>query len=166
MCLTSSGGIPLFSRQRGEGDTMTFSKIASLNGIHMFLKSQDIKLLNTDLPDTTIMWKEFEQSIALIVIASGTTKYVLNKFLDAVFGAMILFVGIEELKSTKNIEKLKKDMRLCSPVVDSLLQCIDVGDGIYSKTDIINMTECIMCQEYNVLQRDTWNVWILYMAVF
>ncbi|XP_029034503.1 protein fuzzy homolog [Osmia bicornis bicornis] len=152
MCLTSSGGIPLFSRQRGEGDTMTFSKIASLNGIHMFLKSQDIKLLNTDLPDTTIMWKEFEQSIALIVIASGTTKYVLNKFLDAVFGAMILFVGIEELKSTKNIEKLKKDMRLCSPVVDSLLQCIDVGDGIYSKTDIINMTECIMCQEYNVLQ--------------
>ncbi|XP_003492221.1 protein fuzzy homolog isoform X1 [Bombus vosnesenskii] len=152
MCLTSTGGIPLFSRQKGEGDTMTFSKIASLYGIHMFLKSQNIKLLNTNLPDTTIMWKEFEQSITLIVIASGTTKSVLDKFLNAVFGAMILFVGIEELKNTKNIEKLKKDMRLCSPIVDSLLQCLDVGDGICSKTDIINMTECIMCQENNLFQ--------------
>lgn len=118
----------------------------------MFLKSQNIKLLNTNLPDTTIMWKEFEQSITLIVIASGTTKSVLDKFLNAVFGAMILFVGIEELKNTKNIEKLKKDMRLCSPIVDSLLQCLDVGDGICSKTDIINMTECIMCQENNLFQ--------------
>ncbi|XP_076226682.1 fuzzy planar cell polarity protein-like protein isoform X3 [Nomia melanderi] len=152
MCLTSSGGIPLFSRQKGEGDTMTFSKIASLNGIHMFLKSQDIKLLYTDLPDTTVMWKEFDQSITLIVIANGTTKYVLNQFLDAVFGAMILFVGIDELKSAKNIEKLKKDVRSCSPLVDNLLQCLDVGDGISLKTDIINMTECIMCLENNLLQ--------------
>lgn len=131
---------------------MTFSKIASLNGVHMFLKSQDIKLLYTDLPDTTIMWKEFEQSITLIVIASGTTKYILDKFLDAIFGAMILFVGIDEIKSTKNIEKLKKDMRLCSPIVDSLLQCLDAGDGISLKTDIVNMTECIMCDENNLLQ--------------
>ncbi|XP_076655755.1 fuzzy planar cell polarity protein-like protein isoform X2 [Halictus rubicundus] len=117
MCLTSSGGIPLFSRQKGEGDPMTFSKIASLN-----------------------------------VIANGTTKYILNEFLDAVFGAMILFVGIDELKSAKNIEKLKKDMRSCSPLVDNLLQCLDAGDGISLKIDIINMTECIMCLENNVLQ--------------
>ncbi|XP_053980466.1 protein fuzzy homolog isoform X1 [Hylaeus volcanicus] len=152
MCLTSSGGIPLFSRQKGEGDSMTFSKIASLNGVHMFLKSQDIKLLCTDLPDTTIMWKEFERSITLIAIANGTTKYILNKFLDAIFGAMILFVGIDEIKSAKNIEKLKKDMRLCSPIVDNLLQCLDAGDGISLKTDIVNMTECIMCDENNLLQ--------------
>ncbi|CAL7934782.1 unnamed protein product [Xylocopa violacea] len=152
MCLTSTGGIPLFSRQKGEGDTMTFSKIASLYGIHMFLKSQNIKLVNTNLLDTTIVWKEFEQSITLIVIANGATRNVLNKLLDAIFGAMILFIGIEELKSTKNIEKLKKDIRLCTPIVDSLLQCLDAGDGICSKTDIINMIECIMCQENNLFQ--------------
>lgn len=131
---------------------MTFSEIASLNGIHMFLKSQNIQLLNTDLSDTTILWKEFEESIILIAIASGATKYVLHKFLDAVFGAMILFVGIEELKNTRNMEKLKKDMRLCSPIIDRLLQCLDAGDGICSKTDIVNMTECIVCQENNLLQ--------------
>lgn len=117
----------------------------------MFLKSQDVELLSTDLPDTTIVWKEFEQSVTLIVIANGTTKYVLYKFLDAIFAAMILFVGIEELKSARNIEKLKKDMRLCGPIVDSLLQCLNVGDGICSKTDIVNMTECMICPENNLL---------------
>lgn len=152
MCLTSSGGIPLFSRQKGEGDTMTFSKIASLNGVHMFLKSQDIKLLNTELPDTTIVWKEFQQSVTLIVIASGATKYVLDKFLDTIFGAIVLFVGINEIRSGKNIERLKRDMRLCTPIIDRLLECLDVGDRICAKTDIVNMTECIICQENCLLQ--------------
>ncbi|XP_014613419.1 PREDICTED: protein fuzzy homolog isoform X2 [Polistes canadensis] len=62
MCLTSSGGIPLFSRQKGDKEMITFSKMASLNGVHMFLKTQNMKLLNTDLPDTAIVWKEYEQN--------------------------------------------------------------------------------------------------------
>ncbi|XP_011334033.2 protein fuzzy homolog isoform X2 [Ooceraea biroi] len=152
MCLTSSGGIPLFSRQKGDSDTMTFSKIASLNGVHMFLKSQDIALLNTDLPDTTVAWKEYEQCIILIAMASGVTKYVLDKFLDSTFGAMVLFTGIDEIRNTKNIERLKKDMRLCSPIIDRLMDCLDVGDRISTKTDIVNMTECIISSENHLLQ--------------
>lgn len=131
---------------------MTFSKIASLNGVHMFLKSQDITLLNTDLPDTTVVWKEFEDCIILIVIANGVTKYVLDKFLDATFGAMVLFTGIDEIKNTKNIERLKKDMRLCGPIIDRLMDCLDIGDKISAKTDMINMTECIISPENYLLQ--------------
>lgn len=131
---------------------MTFSKIASLNGIHMFLKSQDITLLNTDLPDTTVVWKEFEDCIILIVIASGVTKYVLDKFLDATFGAMVLFTGVDEIKNTKNIERLKKDMRLCGPIIDKLMDCLDIGDKISAKTDMVNMTECIISPENHLLQ--------------
>ncbi|XP_029674754.1 protein fuzzy homolog isoform X2 [Formica exsecta] len=164
MCLTSSGGIPLFSRQKGDSDTMTFSKIASLNGIHMFLKSQDISLLSTDLPDMTVIWKEFEQCIILIAIASGVTKYILDKFLDATFGAMVLFTGIDEIKNSKNIERLKKDMRLCSSIIDSLMDCLDIGDKISTKTNMINMTECIISE--NILLQDLWNIWTQYMDVF
>ncbi|XP_072746694.1 protein fuzzy homolog isoform X2 [Anoplolepis gracilipes] len=152
MCLTSSGGIPLFSRQKGDCDTMTFSKIASLNGVHMFLKSQDISLLSTDLPDMTVIWKEFEQCIILIAIASGVTKYILDKFLDATFGAMVLFTGIDEIKNCKNIERLKKDMRLCSSIIDSLMDCLDIGDKISTKTNMVNMTECIISSENILLQ--------------
>lgn len=131
---------------------MTFSKIASLNGVHMFLKSHDITLLSTDLPDVTVVWKEFERCIILIAIASGVTKYVLDKFLDATFGAMVLFTGIDEIKNTKNIERLKKDMRLCSPIIDRLMDCLNIGDKISTKTDMINMTECIISPESHLLQ--------------
>ncbi|XP_014613417.1 PREDICTED: protein fuzzy homolog isoform X1 [Polistes canadensis] len=152
MCLTSSGGIPLFSRQKGDKEMITFSKMASLNGVHMFLKTQNMKLLNTDLPDTAIVWKEYEQSIILIIIANGATKYTLNKFLDVAFGAMVLFVGIDEIKNAKNIERLKKDLRGCNPIIDRLLECLDIGDRICTKTDIINMTECIILYENHLLQ--------------
>lgn len=118
----------------------------------MFLKSQDVALLSTDLPDTTVVWKEFEQCIILIAIASGVTKYVLNRFLDATFGAMVLFAGIDEIKNTKNIERLKKDMRLCGPIIDRLMDCLDIGDKISAKTDMINMTECIVSSENHLLQ--------------
>ena len=153
LCFTSLHFIVLFRCLRFDNNLqMTFSKIASLNGVHMFLKSQDITLLSTDLPDVTVAWKEFERCIILIAIASGVTKYVLDKFLDATFGAMILFTGIDEIKNTKNIERLKKDMRLCSPIIDKLMDCLDIGDKISMKTDMINMTECIISLENHLLQ--------------
>jgi len=130
---------------------MTFSKIASLNGVHMFLKSQNITLLNTDLPDTVVVWKEYEQCIILIAMASGVTKYMLDKFLDAIFGAMVLFTGIDEIRNSKNIERLKKDMRLCSPIIDRLMDCLDIGDR-NTKINIVNMTECIISSENHLLQ--------------
>ncbi|KAF7994517.1 hypothetical protein HCN44_003989 [Aphidius gifuensis] len=112
MCLTSSGGIPLFTRKKGEINAMTFTKMASLNGVQMFLKSQNIKLINTLLPDMTVVWKEFADSITLITIASGTTKLVLDNFLNAVFNSMIFVAGIDEIKNPRNIEKLKKELRI------------------------------------------------------
>ncbi|XP_015594332.1 protein fuzzy homolog isoform X2 [Cephus cinctus] len=152
MCLTSSGGIPIFARKKGEGDMMTFSKMASLNGVHMFLKSQNMELLNTNMPDTTVVWKEYEECITLIAIASGTTKRVLNQFLDAVFSAMILVVGIDDIKNPRNVERLKRDLRICNPIIDRLLECLDVGDRISTKTDLVDLTESIMCPENHLLQ--------------
>ncbi|XP_066597945.1 protein fuzzy homolog [Prorops nasuta] len=152
MCLTSAGGIPIFARQKGDGDAITFSKMASLNGVHMFLKSQNINLFCTDLPDTTVVWKEFENSIILIIIASGATKYVLDKFLNSVFSAMVFFVGIDEIRNLKNVEKLKKDLRFCNPIIDRFLECLDVGEKISARTDFVNMIECVMPSENHLLQ--------------
>ncbi|XP_012281102.1 protein fuzzy homolog isoform X1 [Orussus abietinus] len=152
MCLTSAGGIPVFTRRKGEGEMMTFSKMASLNGVHMFLKSQNADLLVTYMPDTTVVWKEFEGCITLIVMASGTTKYVLDKFLTLVFNAMVLVAGIDEIKNPRNLERLKKDLRVCNPIIDKLLECLDIGDRIGSKTDLIDMTESIMYTENHLFQ--------------
>lgn len=134
---------------------MSFSKVASLNGVHMFLKSQNIDLKDTETPDTCVVWKEFANSITLIAVASGTAKYVLERFLEAVFSAMILVAGIDEIKNLRNVERLKRDLRACNPIIDKLLECLDIGDRNSSKTDLIGMTSCILCPENYLLQAGT-----------
>lgn len=134
---------------------MTFSKVASLNGVHMFLKSQCIELLNTELPDATLVWKEFSESVTLIAAASGTTKYILRKFVEAVFSAMVLIAGMDEIKNLRNIERLKRDLRASNFIIDKLLDCLDIGDRSSSRIDFINMTDCILCPENHLLQAGT-----------
>ena len=131
---------------------MTFSKMASLNGVHMFLKTHNIELLNTDMPDTTVVWKEFKGCITLIVIASGTTKKVVDKFLDAAFNAMVLIVGLKDIEQPRSVERLKRDLRACYPIIDRLLECLDIGDRTGTKTDLVDLTDCIMCSENHLLQ--------------
>ncbi|KAL7296513.1 hypothetical protein TKK_0009948 [Trichogramma kaykai] len=152
MCLTSSGGIPLFVRKKGNGDLMTFSKMASLNGIHMFLKTHNIELLNTDMPDATIVWKEFHKCIILIAIANASTKKIIDELLEAVFNTMILFIGLKDIQQPRSVERLKRDLRSCYPVIDKLLECSDIGDAMGSKSDLIDLTNCIMCSENHLLQ--------------
>ena len=131
---------------------MTFSKMASLNGVHMFLKTLDVELLNTDVPDTAIVWKEFNDCITLIAIASGTTKQVINKLLDASFNSMVLIVGLKEIEQPRNVERLKRDLRICYPIIDKLMECLDISDKTGTKTDLVEFTNCIMCSENHLLQ--------------
>ncbi|KAJ8672488.1 hypothetical protein QAD02_003747 [Eretmocerus hayati] len=152
MCFTSSGGIPLFVRKKGDEDLIPYSKMASLNGVHMFLKSLNVELLSTDMPDTTVVWKEFRNCVTLIAIASGTTKLVIEKFLESVFSAMILFVGLKDIEQPRSVERLKRDLSSCYPVIDGLLECLDIGDKSTNKTDLIDLTSCIMCSENHLLQ--------------
>lgn len=131
---------------------MTFSKMASLNGVHMFLKTHNIELINTDTPDTTVVWKEFKGCITLIAVASGVTKQVIDKFLEVVFDTMILIVGLKDLEQPRSVERLKRDLRVCYPIIDRLLECLDIGDRAGTKTDLIDLTDCIMCSENHLLQ--------------
>lgn len=48
----------------------------------------------------------------LIGISTGCTTTVLDKLLQSVFNAVVLVVGIDEVKSQKNIERLKRELRV------------------------------------------------------
>ncbi|KAI5710557.1 hypothetical protein M8J76_003463 [Diaphorina citri] len=63
MCLTTSGGMPLFNRSYGNIDAFSFSSVASLNGVHMYGKSHNMLLKSTTTEDMTIVWREFENSV-------------------------------------------------------------------------------------------------------
>ncbi|GLH01213.1 LOW QUALITY PROTEIN: Fuzzy-like protein [Gryllus bimaculatus] len=137
MCLTSAGGLPLFTRKKGEGDLLPFSVVASLNGVHMFAKTQEIDLLSTATTETTFIWKEMEDSTEL-----------LEMLVSSVFQAMIMTVGIEEIRTCRNIERLKRELRACYPLVDRLLECLDTT----SRVDLLGLTEVILCHENISLQ--------------
>ncbi|XP_067009352.2 protein fuzzy isoform X4 [Anabrus simplex] len=148
VCLTSGGGLPIFTRKRGEGDPLPFSVVASLNGVHMFGKSQDVVLQNTSTQETTFVWKEMEDSVILIAAARGASSNLLEKLLVTVFHAMILVVGIEEIRAPKNADRLKRELRVCYPLVDRLLECLEST----SYTDLLGLDEVILCQENFMLQ--------------
>ncbi|KAK6629839.1 hypothetical protein RUM43_003659 [Polyplax serrata] len=161
-CLTSNGGLPLLVRCKGGAEPLSFSHIASLNGVHMFANSQDVELEDTVSEGLVICWKEYHNSLILIGMSSVVTSTVLREFLDSVFDAMVLSVGIDELVNLKNPERLKRELRIAYKVIDKLLENLETDDQIESKGRSINnkmscgslnnLVETILCQENQALQ--------------
>ncbi|KAK5643566.1 hypothetical protein RI129_007411 [Pyrocoelia pectoralis] len=153
LCITSNAGLPVFTRKKGNTESLPFSIMGSLNGVHMYAKSQRVTLLNSLMDDHCVAWKEFHDSIILIGVSSGCTIQVLNKLLESTFNAMVLTIGIEKIKTQRNTERLKRDLRMCYPLVDRLMESLDYGIATnkYS-SDIISMTETILCSENHLLQ--------------
>lgn len=148
MCVTSAGGMPLFTRHLGRVEPLPFSVIGSLNGVHLFSKSHGVQLLNTHTESSTVLWKEYEDSVVLIAVSALNDETVLIQLLDTIFAAMILTVGIEDLKSVKNVERLKRELRPCYLLVDKIMECLDFGDRyVGSSTQIFNCVETILCSE-------------------
>lgn len=66
VCLTTDGGIPLFTRTKGNLPQLPFPVIGSLNGVCMFANNQDVSLLNTVTDDAKVIWKVFNERCIII----------------------------------------------------------------------------------------------------
>lgn len=153
MCVTASGGMPIFSRHVGNVEPLSFSVVGSLNGVHLFSKSHGVKLISTQTETSTLIWKEYENSVVLIIISVLNEEEILSQVLDTVFAAMVLTVGIEDLRTIKNVERLKRELRPCYAVIDKILECLDFGDRcIGNSTQILKYVETILCSENPLLQ--------------
>jgi hypothetical protein len=53
-------------------------------------------------------------SVTLIAAACGASEMLLNQLLTSVFHVMVFAVGIDELRSTRNAERLKRELRVMS----------------------------------------------------
>ncbi|GLH01217.1 LOW QUALITY PROTEIN: Uncharacterized protein GBIM_07397 [Gryllus bimaculatus] len=118
----------------------------------MFAKTQEIDLLSTATTETTFIWKEMEDSVIIIAAACGVSTELLEMLVSSVFQAMIMTVGIEEIRTCRNIERLKRELRACYPLVDRLLECLDTT----SRVDLLGLTEVILCHE-NISLQDTFD---------
>uniref|UniRef100_A0A0V0GCA6 Uncharacterized protein n=1 Tax=Triatoma dimidiata TaxID=72491 RepID=A0A0V0GCA6_TRIDM len=152
ICVTSSGGLPLFNRSKGNIEQLPFPIVGSLNGVHMFGKSHGLHIESAETKNMTVVWKEYEASVILMAVAYLNGQKILTDILDAIFGSMILIVGIEEIKDIKNVERLKRELRACYPIIDKILECLDFGDrNSGGNTNILGLSETILCKENGTL---------------
>ncbi|XP_042201047.1 protein fuzzy homolog isoform X1 [Callorhinchus milii] len=114
LCLASSSGVPLYCRSKGRCRQLPFSVIGSLNGVHMFGSNQDVLLTSTCTENARVFWRVFHDSITLIVMTSqvDASDLYLSRLLHNVFSSMVLLIGQDDLVNIKNVERLKRDLRV------------------------------------------------------
>lgn len=92
---------------------LPFSTVGSLNGVHMFCKSQGALLQNVYLDDgTVVVWKDFENCFTMIGIGKNITEKVIVDLLYLAFNAMIYTIGLNEIKLNKNSEQMKRELKV------------------------------------------------------
>lgn len=150
VCLTTAGGVPLFTRTADDLKPLPFPVIGSLNGVHMFGSSHDVTLQSTVTEDAKIVWRVFHDSVTLIAIAQNddADDCHYSNLLNLVFNAMVLLVGIEEVINMKNVEKFKKEIKVCYNLVDRILGI----KGFWGFCQLTNAVEIIAAPENAVLQ--------------
>ena len=92
----------------------------------------------------------------LIGLVSGVTPEVLAEFLGIVFKSMVLCLGIDELTTIKNSERLKRELRVTYRLIDKLLEGLEPDDKVKTSKngntarsasgDIHSFVEVILCQ--------------------
>ncbi|XP_001654982.2 protein fuzzy homolog isoform X1 [Aedes aegypti] len=139
MCLTSDGGVPIYSKKKGDCENLPFSTIASLNGVHMFCKSQSVDLSITHLEEGMIIWKEYDGTLMMIGIAKGITEKVLRNLMNFSYYSMVFCVGIAAIKKIKNIDRFKRELKNCYTLIDQLLEVVE--------SDFFRYNEAVLCPE-------------------
>ena len=51
-------------------------------------------------------------SVVLVAAASCSSEVMLQKLLKAVFSAMVLLLGLDEIKTIRNPDRMKRELRV------------------------------------------------------
>ncbi|KAM3963702.1 LOW QUALITY PROTEIN: fuzzy planar cell polarity protein-like protein [Aphomia sociella] len=154
IAIASESGVPIFSRKRGNNENIQFSTIASLHGINMFTKCHNLSMIDTQVDNGTILWKEYCKSVTLIGIATGGLEYDLELLLSCVHDVMVFSIGKKELDNLKHIDQVKRDLRQCYPILDYLLESLD-PNAVSSPlpTLVLDLIQCVLCPQAQQLQQ-------------
>lgn len=91
-----------------------------------------------------IIWKEFE-SLLFIGISTNLTEKVLKNLVEKSFQAMVLHVGIDEIRNMKNVDRFKRDLK--SSYFQSVEKLME-----FSETDLLDYNESILSYEAEAIR--------------
>ncbi|XP_046440073.1 protein fuzzy homolog [Daphnia pulex] len=150
----SLSGLPLFIRRKGDIPSLPFPLVASLNGVYTYTKTQGAELENTCSENTFVVWKEYHDTFMLCIVAtdSSLSTVHLKHILDLVSHTMVFYLGLEELVSVKNIERLKKDLKVCYPLIDTILDGLSPKEDLEDFCDLTNYTDVLCCTERSTFE--------------
>ena len=148
-CLTNNG-IPLFSKCVGDAPPVSFPVIGSLNGVHMFGKNRGAEVSCTSSENGNIYWKEYETiKFILVIIKEFCCAKFVNVMLDTVYKSMIMSIGETELvNKSSNIERLKRKIKLCLPLLDSLFDKKNIMSMFTQTTQILKILNANILKNY------------------
>nr|CAG4639232.1 EOG090X07E6 [Daphnia magna]SVE81358.1 EOG090X07E6 [Daphnia magna]SVE83111.1 EOG090X07E6 [Daphnia magna] len=87
-----------------------------------------------------------------IHIYTSLTTVHLKHILDLVSHTMVFYLGLEELVNVKNIERLKKDLKVCYPLIDTILDGLNPKEDLEEFCDLTDYTDVLSCSERSTFE--------------
>ena len=120
----------------------------------MFAQSHDVTLLSTSTKDCKLLWRDYHNSIRLMVALPYDTlsEVHVHRLLDNVFQAMVLVVGLDDLVTQRNIERTKRDLRSSFALIDRFLESVAPTENLNTFGDLLGSADCVIFPEANTVQ--------------
>ncbi|KAG0420190.1 hypothetical protein HPB47_003623 [Ixodes persulcatus] len=136
----------------GGGGYLPFAVVGTLNGVHLFSRLRGATLHSTVTRGAKVVWRTYHDSVVLLVVTcdDGASDDHLGFLLDNVFGAMVMSVGLDAVQAIRNVDRLKRDLRGCYPLVDHLLSQLDQDSCTLG--DLTGVADFLLCPESQALQ--------------
>ncbi|KAK7085773.1 hypothetical protein SK128_023816 [Halocaridina rubra] len=152
----ASSGVPLFVRHTGPGKAPAYALIGSLNGVHVFGESHGVTLCTTRTRNASLTWKTYHDSIRLVLIRGSECvgDSCDGTLLDLMFSSLVLILGLDALTTTSNVERLKRDLRPCYPLLDELMSRVVGSEDCLGFSHLTGCAECLLPSEQQTLQNE------------
>nr|CAG4647953.1 EOG090X07E6 [Moina brachiata]SVE93050.1 EOG090X07E6 [Moina brachiata] len=72
--------------------------------------------------------------------------------LDLIFHALVLYQGLDDLLNMRNVERLKKDLKICYPLIDMVLDNLSPQEDWEDFCDITHCTDVMVCAERHTFE--------------
>lgn len=116
----------------------------------MFGSNQDVELLASTTDDAKVIWKVYHESMTLIAVSQDdmADDCHLTNLLNYAFQIVVLLCGLDEVTNIKNIERFKKELKVCNQLIDRLVDPPTSFSILTNTAEIISAPECGILQNF------------------